>query len=47
MFADFADVMAHAAQNATNVVITSNVGHTLTLANALQASLVADDFAFA
>jgi VCBS repeat-containing protein len=47
IFANFADVMAHAVQDATNVVITSNAGDTLTLANVLKASLTTDDFVFA
>jgi hypothetical protein len=38
--------MAHAVQDATNVVITSNAGDTLTLANVLKATLTTDDFVF-
>jgi Ca2+-binding RTX toxin-like protein len=47
VFADFADVVAHAQQQATNVIITANSGETLTLANVTLASLVVDDFRFA
>jgi serralysin len=46
IFRDFADVMAHAVQDGTNVVVTSAAGDTLTLANVTQASLAADDFVF-
>ncbi len=46
-FADFADAMAHAVQDGANTVFTDAGGHTLTLANVLKASLVADDFTFA
>ncbi len=47
VFTSFGDVMAHAVQAATNVVITDASGHTLLLANVTLASLVADDFRFA
>ena len=46
-FANFADAMAHAVQDGTNTVFTDAGGHTLTLANVLKTSLVADDFTFA
>ena len=46
VFADFADVLAHAVQDGANTVITTNGGDTLTLANVLKTSLVSDDFAF-
>jgi hypothetical protein len=39
--------MAHAVQDGSNTVITSNGGDTLTLANVLKSNLVVDDFAFA
>ena len=45
-FTDFASVLAHAVENG-GTVITSDTGDTLTLANVLRASLVADDFRFA
>jgi len=47
VFADAADVLAHAVQQATNVVITASTGDSLTLANVQLANLVADDFRFA
>jgi hypothetical protein len=40
-------VLAHAVESGGNTVITSDTGDTLTLANVLRASLVADDFRFA
>jgi serralysin len=46
-FTDFASVLAHAVESGGNTVITSDTGDTLTLANVLRASLVADDFRFA
>jgi hypothetical protein len=46
VFADFADVKAHAVQDGTNVVVTATTGDTLTLANVALANLVADDFRF-
>jgi Ca2+-binding RTX toxin-like protein len=47
VFTSFADVMAHATQSANNVIITDASGDTVTLANVLKTSLVADDFRFA
>jgi serralysin len=47
VFTDFAGVLAHAVENGGNTTITSDAGDTLTLANVLRASLVADDFRFA
>ena len=47
VFTDFANLLAHAVQNGTNTVITSDGGDTLTLANVVRASLVSDDFVFA
>src|SRR5215213_11056004 len=47
VFTSFDDLMAHAVQSATNVIITDASGDTLTLANVLKTSLVADDFRFA
>jgi Ca2+-binding RTX toxin-like protein len=47
VFVDSADVLAHAVQQATNVVITASTGDSLTLANVQLANLVADDFRFA
>jgi Ca2+-binding RTX toxin-like protein len=47
VFANLADVLAHAVQDGTNLVITTNTGDTLTLANVLKANLAADHFAFA
>ena len=47
MFANLADVLAHAVQDGTNLVITTSTGDTLTLANVLKANLTADHFAFA
>ena len=47
VFADAADVLAHAVQQATNVIITASTGDSLTLANVQLANLVADDFRFA
>ena len=47
IFADVADVLAHAAQQATNVVITASTGDSLTLANIQLANVIADDFRFA
>ncbi|MFL5128344.1 MAG: cadherin-like domain-containing protein [Microvirga sp.] len=47
VFANLADVLAHAVQDGTNLVITTNTGDTLTLANVLKANLTADHFAFA
>ena len=46
VFADFADLMAHSAQSATNTVITDAGGHTLTLANVVKANLISDDLVF-
>ncbi|HEX8663226.1 MAG TPA: calcium-binding protein [Beijerinckiaceae bacterium] len=46
VFANYADMMAHAAQVATNVVITDRSGNTLLLASVNLSSLVADDFSF-
>ena len=45
-FTDFADLMSHAVQSATNTVITDAGGHTLTLANVVKADLISDDFVF-
>ena len=47
VFANLADVLAHAVQDGTNLVITTNTGDTLTLANVLKVNLTADHFAFA
>src|SRR5215204_3392558 len=47
VFVDSADVLAHAVQQATNVVITASTGDSLTLANVQLANLAADDFRFA
>ena len=47
VFTSFDDLMAHAVQSATNVIITDASGDTLMLANVLKTSLVADDFRFA
>ena len=47
VFANLADVLAHAVQDGTNLVITTSTGDTLTLANVLKANLTADHFAFA
>jgi microcystin-dependent protein len=46
LFADFADLMAHSLQSATNTVITDAGGHALTLANVVKANLISDDFVF-
>jgi len=46
IFTNFADLMSHAAQSATNTVITDTGGHTLTLANVVKANLISDDFVF-
>ncbi|MFL4988517.1 MAG: hypothetical protein ACJ8C0_09215, partial [Microvirga sp.] len=46
VFADFADLMSHAVESATNTVITDASGHTLTLANVVKANLISDDFVF-
>ena len=46
VFANYADMMAHAQQVATNVVITDASGNTLLLASVNLSSLVADDFSF-
>jgi Ca2+-binding RTX toxin-like protein len=46
VFTDFADMMSHAVQSATNTVITDAGGHTLTLANVAKANLISDDFVF-
>lgn len=46
VFADFADVMAHAAQAGSAVVITDDAGNSLTLDKVKLAALGADDFAF-
>jgi Ca2+-binding RTX toxin-like protein len=40
VFSDFPDVLAHAVQQATNVVITASTGDSLTLANVQIANLV-------
>ena len=47
VFTDFADLMAHAVQSATNTVITDAGGHTVILANVVKANLISDDFVFA
>ena len=47
VFTDFANLLAHAVQDGTNILIISDGGDTLTLANVLRASLVSDDFVFA
>ena len=46
VFTNFADLMSHAVQSATNTVITDAGGHTLTLANVVKANLISDDFVF-
>ena len=46
LFADFADLMAHSLQSATNTVITDAGGHALTLADVVKANLISDDFVF-
>jgi predicted extracellular nuclease/2',3'-cyclic-nucleotide 2'-phosphodiesterase (5'-nucleotidase family) len=46
LFADYAEVMSHTAQNGANVVITLDQDHAVTLANTSLASLTADDFRF-
>jgi hypothetical protein len=38
--------MSHAVQSATSTIITDPAGHTLTLANVVQANLVSDNFVF-
>ena len=47
VFANAVEVLAHAVQDGTNLVITTGAGDTLTLANVLNANLAADHFAFA
>ena len=47
VFTDFADMMSHAVQSATNAVITDAGGHTVILANVVKANLISDDFVFA
>jgi Ca2+-binding RTX toxin-like protein len=46
VFSDFADVLAHAAQVGTSVVINDDAGNALTLDRVKLATLTADDFAF-
>lgn len=47
LFANFADVMAHAAQAGADVLITHDAANVLTLSNAALANLHANDFLFA
>jgi Ca2+-binding RTX toxin-like protein len=47
LFADFADVMAHAAQVGSAVVIGYSAGNTVTLGSYQLGNLAADDFLFA
>ena len=47
LFADFADVQAHAAQSGNDVLITYNVSNRITLSNMQLGDLTADDFLFA
>ncbi|RJF88039.1 calcium-binding protein [Oleomonas cavernae] len=47
LFAGFADIMAHAVQSDTAVVITWSAGNKLTLADTLLGDLQSDDFLFA
>ena len=44
--ASFDDVMAHAVQSGTNVIITDLAGDTLQLNNVLRSSLTSGDFLF-
>ncbi|WP_293456771.1 hypothetical protein, partial [Phenylobacterium sp.] len=46
-FTDFADVIAHAVQAGSNIVITDDAGDTLQLNNLQLASLHSGDFLFA
>jgi hypothetical protein len=46
VFAGFDDMMAHAIQSSTSVLITTDGGADLTLVNTLKTSLLADDFRF-
>ena len=46
-FADFADVMDHAAQVGNSVVISYNVGNSITISSYQLGTLAADDFLFA
>jgi Ca2+-binding RTX toxin-like protein len=47
LFADFADVMDHAAQVGNSVVISYNAGNSVTLGSYQLGNLAADDFLFA
>ncbi|HEX8666087.1 MAG TPA: cadherin domain-containing protein [Beijerinckiaceae bacterium] len=46
VFTGFDDMMAHAIQSSTSVLITTDGGAALTLVNVQKTSLTADDFAF-
>jgi hypothetical protein len=46
VFDSFDDMMAHAIQSSTSVLITTDGGAALTLVNTLKTSLLADDFRF-
>jgi Ca2+-binding RTX toxin-like protein len=46
LFADYAAVMSHTAQVGSDIVVTLDADHAVTLANTSLASLTADDFRF-
>jgi len=47
LFADFADVVAHAAQGGNQVVISYNAGNSITISSCQLGNLAADDLVLA